>query len=579
MSKWKRWILAIVLIILFLGISISALGLYLFWGHSDPVIEEQTVLEIVLSGSLNEFPLASPLLQFLYPQKTPSLWELRKIFHKAAQDSRIKAILLEIHPLALSWGQIEEIRDQIKLFQISGKPIHAFLAVDLVREVEFYLAARADSITINPDAGFLINGLVIEQTFFKGTMDKIGVRSEFIQFKEYKSAEPYNREYLSPYLKEMLQTIVVDLEERFIATVAHDRNLNESDLTVFMKMGVASSDQGLKQGLVDQLGYRHQVETALANRREGIKYRSISSSDYLKDTKTYFTGPATQHHAAIVAGTGSILAGGSEPLVDVLGGTTLSQTLRDLREDNRIDGIILRVDSPGGSAVGSDMIWEEVRQLEIHGKPVIVSMSGVAGSGGYYISMGARHIVSQPSTITGSIGVIFGKFDLSGLYKWLGVTIDQLKTYPHADILSLNQPLNTDQRDRIEAWIGDLYRKFVQKAADSRRMDYQVMEGKARGRIYTGAQAQSIGLVDSLGGMEVAIRELKKALSLKEDVPLELHLYPKAQDWWEIVLNGDFTFILRSSIETFTLHHWAQKLLTQLDSPGPWLLAPELHIR
>ena len=229
--------------------------------------------------------------------------------------------------------------------------------------------------------------------------------------------------------------------------------------------------------------------------------------------------------------------------------------------------------------MGSDMVWEEVRKLEQEGKPVVVSMSGVAGSGGYYISMGAGHLVSQPSTITGSIGVIFGKFDLSNLYQWMGISVDQVKNYPHADIFSSSRSLGSEQRKRVEDWIADLYRKFVTKAADSRRMEFADLEEKARGRIYTGAQAEALGLVDSLGGFEVAVRELKRALSLDEDTPLDLHLYPHRKSWWEAAFSGDLVSVIRTFRTASPLNRWTADLVRQLESPGPWLLAPELRFR
>ncbi len=577
MSKRKTWILSVVLIIFFAGAGIVSLGLYYAFRGSVPTVENDSVVEIAISSQIQEFPPNNPLLQMLSPQGA-SLWQLRNIFRRAAEDERIKAVLLEIHPLAWSWAQIEELRDQIKGFRESGKPVHALLAVDLVREPELYLASATDSVTLNPDAGFLVNGLLVEQTFFKGTMEKLGVRPEFIQFKEYKSAESYSRDSLSPAVREMLETIVADLEERFVATVSHDRNLEEGVLQEFMKLGVASADQGLELGLVDQTGYRHQVEALLAGDGEDSEYRSISGARFLKAARHGSADPA-EHRAAVLAGVGAIVAGKSDPMMEVLGGVSLARQLRKLRQDDRIKGVILRVNSPGGSAVGSDMVWEEVRKLEQEGKPVVVSMSGVAGSGGYYISMGAGHLVSQPSTITGSIGVIFGKFDLSNLYQWMGISVDQVKNYPHADIFSSSRSLGSEQRKRVEDWIADLYQKFVTKAADSRRMEFEDLEEKARGRIYTGAQAKALGLVDSLGGFEVAIRELKRAMSLDEDTPLDLHLYPHPKSWWEAAFSGDLVSVIRTFRTASPLNQWTANLIRHLESPGPWLLAPELRFR
>lgn len=577
MSKRKTWILSIVLIIFCAGAAAVSLGLYYGLRGSVPQVENDSVVEVVVSQQIREFPPNNPFLQ-IFSQQGTSLWQLRQVFRRAAEDERIKAVLLEIHPLGWSWAQIEELRGQIKAFRESGKPVHALLAVDLVGEAELYLASATDSVTLNPDAGFLVNGLLVEQTFFKGTMEKLGIRPEFIQFKEYKSAESYSRDSLSPPVREMLETIVADLEGRFISTVTQDRNLDEGVLEGFMRLGVASAEQGLELGLIDQTGYRHQVEELLAGDGEDSEYRSISGARFLKAAGSGSEAPA-QHRAAVLPGVGAIMVGKGDPMTEVLSGVGLARQLRKLRQNDRIEGVILRVNSPGGSAVGSDMVWEEVRKLEQEGKPVVVSMSGVAGSGGYYISMGAGHIVSQPSTITGSIGVIFGKFDLTNLYQWMGISVDQVKNYPHADIFSFSRSLGSEQRKRVEDWIADLYQKFVTKAADSRRMEFQDLEEKARGRIYTGAQAKDLGLVDSLGGFDVAILELKRAMSLDEDTPLELDLYPKRKSWWEAALSGDLVSVIRSSMPASPVNRWTLTLIRQLESPGAWLLAPELRFR
>jgi len=252
----------------------------------------------------------------------------------------------------------------------------------------------------------------------------------------------------------------------------------------------------------------------------------------------------------------------------------MASRLRRIREDDDIKGIILRVDSPGGSVVGSDMVWKEVTLLEEAGKPVVVTMSGVAGSGGYYISMAASHIISQPSTITGSIGVIFGKFDLEGLYEWLGITIDQVKTSPNADIFSSLTSLTDEQRQMVESWMETIYDTFVQKAADGRSQTYQELEPRARGRIYTGVQAREIGLVDQLGGLPEAMDQMKQILELEEGEEIELVLYPQPKSLWEALAGGDF-FGMR---QRDSLGQWLEEQVPFLSDPAPWLLMPEARI-
>ena len=569
----KKIIFLVLLIVGILFLSIVLGTGYLLMRGQDVTIQENTTLEVALTGSLFEFPPENPLAQ-MFGSSTLSLWELGKALRYAAQDDRVSGVYLEIHPLLLSWAQIEELRDSLHSFRTSGKPINAFLALDMVRDPELYLASAADSITLNPGATLLVNGLLAEVTFYKGTMEKLGVKPEFMQFKEYKSAESFTRESMTPEIREMYESILGDIEERFISVVVEERDLDEDTMRGILEAGLTSADQALEENLVDALGYKGQVQEELAKSGEDSQeYEGLAARYYLDAVEGDF-GTRSEHKVALVRGLGTITAGNSDPFSRIMGGLTMASRLRRIREDDDIKGIILRVDSPGGSVVGSDMVWKEVTLLEEAGKPVVVTMSGVAGSGGYYISMAASHIISQPSTITGSIGVIFGKFDLEGLYEWLGITIDQVKTSPNADIFSSLTSLTDDQRQMVESWMETIYDTFVQKAADGRSQTYQELEPKARGRIYTGVQAREIGLVDELGGLPEAMDQMKQVLGLEEDEEIELVLYPRPKSLFEALAGGDFFGIRQPD----SLTQWLQEQVPFLSDPAPWLLMPEARI-
>ena len=571
MSNKRTWILVVFLVgIIVLSIALGA-GYYLIF-YQPVTLEKGTVVEIVLEGPLQELPFQNPLGQIFQPG--PSLWELGKAFQYAAKDTRVSAIYLEIHPLVFSWAQIEELRDYMLAFRKAGKPIHAFLAVDSVSDSELYLASAADSITLNPDGGLLVNGLVAEVTFFKKTMDKLGIKPQFIQFKEYKSPENFTRESMTREIRAMLESILKDMEDRFVFTVAAERKLSREQVREILSQGVMPADFALKEKLVDSLGYKHEVQEKLETSQNGEKeYRGLEVSEYLQEATRQFR-PRSPHKIALLGGIGEIIAGKGDPFRQLIGGTTMARQLRQIREDMNVKGVIFRVDSPGGSAVGSDMVWREIKLLEENDKPVVVSMASVAGSGGYYISMGASRIVTQPSTITGSIGVIFGKFDVTGFYEWLGMKIDRVKLAPNADILSLFTSLNNEQRGQVMAWMQNIYQNFVHKAADGRGMSYEEFEPKARGRIYTGVQAKEIGLVDDLGGLQAAIRHMREALNLKEDEEIELVLYPKPKSLWESLSSGDFFGTQQPlSLEA----RWEDEIRT-LENPRPWLLTPNIRI-
>ncbi len=571
MSAKKTWlVLTVIAILIFLAIALGTGFYLLFPGPSH--IEESTVVEVVLEGVLREFPPESALTQ-IFEGDGLNLWNLKRAFEYAARDDRVSAFYLEIHPLGLSWAQIEELRSYIKTFRDSGKPVHVLLAVDMIREIELYLASAADSITANPDAGTLINGLLAEVTFFKHTMDKLRIRPQFIQFKEYKSAQSFTRDRMSSPIREMYTSILTDLEGRFVSTVALDRQIQEATIRQAMQTGVAPVQKALEQNLLDTLGHRADVEQRfMEGSEESEEYRGVDVTNYLASVEDEY-GSSWSHRVAILGGVGMITSGRSSDYSEIMGGTTIASHLRKIRKDETIDGVIFRVNSPGGSAVGSDMVWKEVQLLEEAGKPVIVSMSGVAGSGGYYISMGARHIISQPSTITGSIGVIFGTFDMKDFYQWLGMTVDQVKLSPNADILSPFHSLTRQQREEVESWMEAIYETFVGKAAQGRSQEQEELERKARGRIYTGTQAKEIGLVDELGGLQTAIDQMKKTLGITPEEEMELVLYPEPKTFWESVASGD---LLRGTPPT--LAEWLSKEIQFLATPAPWLLMPEPNI-
>ncbi len=572
MSRAKTWVLIVVLV--FVVVMAIAIGTGFYYLTRQQVeVRKDTIVEVSVGGSAYELPAQSPF-NLMWRPRALSLWELGELFRYAAGDERVSGVYLEIYPLVWSWGQLEELRDHIRHFQESGKPVHALVTVDMMTDAEMYLASVADSVTLNPNAGLLVNGLMAEVTFFKRTLEKLGIQPQFIQFKEYKSPERFSREKMTPAIREMLQSVLQDLQQRFVQTVARDRGIDAARLRNLVNQGMAQGDVAVQENLVDRLGYKDDLEKELEVGEEGDEeYRSIAAAPYLASVRDKFR-VKSRHKVALLGGIGGITSGRSEPLAGVIGGITVSSHLRKIRKDDDIKGVIFRVDSPGGSAAGSDMIWREVRLLEETGKPVVVSMSGVAGSGGYYISMGAHRIISQPSTITGSIGVIFGKFDVTGLYDWLGVDVERVKTSPNADILSPFASLTEAQKEQVESWMERIYTRFVERAAEGRNQESEELEKKARGRIYTGSQALDLGLVDELGGLRSAVEHMKEILDIGEEEQIELVLYPKPKALWEALLSEDLWNLGAPPSPL----RWLQREMKSLATPAPWLLIPEIRI-
>jgi protease-4 len=559
------------MLVIVLAIALSA-GFYYIVSR-PPAIEKETVVEVGLSGVVSELPAEDPFT-ILLGSRVQDLWELRRVFQAASQDERVTAIYLKIQPLLTSWAQIEEIRESVLSFRETGKQVHAFLAVDVATERELYLASAADHVTLNPIASVLMNGLMAEVVFMKRTMDKLGVRPQFIYFKEYKDPEIYNRESLTPEIREMLRSILEDLQDRFVTTVSADREVEEQRFRQLMDIGLLSAITAMDEGLIDAVGYEHQVRSDIQTATGTDTYRSSTISEYL-ETVNGWQREKSEARVAVVGAVGTIISGSSEPFAGLMGASTIAQRLREIREDGSFDGVILRVNSPGGSAVGSDMVWREVQLLEESEIPVVVSMSSSAASGGYYIAMGASRIVSQPSTITGSIGVTFGKFDLSGLYDWLGMDIDRIKLAPNADLFSTFSSMTPEQRSQVSQLIFAVYEDFVSKAAEGRHSSFDELEANARGRIYTGSQAIEKGLVDELGGFSAAVRAMKEELTLSPEDEIELQLHPRPKSFWEALASNEL-FEVRIANPTF---QYLREELRRLEIPSAWLLAPEIQIR
>ena len=571
MGTIRPWVAVFLILVVILGLAL-AVTFWTYWTLSrPPSVAQNTIVEISLGGVLYEVPPDNPFFQVLEPDKL-TLYDLWELLELASRDNRVSSIYLEVQPLAVNWAQIEELRDGMHKFRASGKKIHAFLSLDMVGESEFYLASAADTISINPGAGLLLNGLTAEIQFYKRSLQKLGIKPEFIQFKEFKSPEVYDRESMSAPIRSMLESILADMEARFVRSVAGDRKIEESVLEKIIDLGMVTARQAVESGLVDRAGYRHEVIDELAQEAGQDEYSGMGASEYLSAARS--RQPAGGRQVALIGGIGMITAGKSDSFGQTLGGSSMARILRNVRESGKYEAVLFRVDSPGGSAVGSDMVWREVELLEEAGIPVIVSMSGVAGSGGYYISMGASKIISQPSTITGSIGVIFGKFDLGGLYDWLGISTDLVKSSPNADLFSFSASLTSEQREQIIAWMQEIYDAFVSKAAKGRGMEFAKLEKLARGRIYTGEQAREIGLVDDTGGFPKALEHIRQSLELADDARIDLVHLPEPKSFWETLSELGAVRMHQTGL----IEEWLRRELPGLETAGPRLFMPEIRI-
>ena len=462
----------------------------------------------------------------------------------------MKGLLLRFRDLAVGPGKANELRAAIKTFRESGKTVVAYL--ESGSNVDYWVATGADRIVM-PDAGSLmLTGLAAEVTFFKGLFDKLGVQADYLQVGEYKgAAEPFTRTEMSPEFREELTAVLTDEFELLVRAIADGRGIDADAARSKINDGPYTAREAIEAGLVDELAYPDQIEAEIA-KAIGVEkvevddeYGEPEPEDYsglagLMKLMQELSGQGAKKaesdrpKIAVIYASGVIQVGKSSAASilgeSVMGSDTVVKQLEKAEKDETVKAIVLRVDSPGGSALASDLIWRAVVESE---KPIVASMSDTAASGGYYISMGCDRIIAEPGTLTGSIGVVGGKFALGGLLEKVGVTTDTVRVGDNGAIFSPFSPFNDEQEAAVRAMMEETYRQFVGKAAKGREMEFDALEDLAGGRIYSGRQAKQIGLVDELGTLDAAIAAARDLAGLKPDEDVELMTLPESKSIFE----------------------------------------------
>jgi protease-4 len=425
---------------------------------------------------------------------------------RAARDHRIEGLLLDIHSLPTDWAKVEELREAVAGFAASGKPVVAYLEGGGMQE--YALALAAGQVALAPEANLMILGVSAEMVFLKQTLDKLGMQADYVHVGRYKSApEMYTRDRASAANREMIEAIVENRYARIVAMVSQGRGFDAAGARQRIDAGIYDADSARAAGLVD---------TVLC-REETLEWR-FGSEDLLPLSSYVASRPRGRVAAkvALVYVTGTIMPGDSRSdhwRGKTAGSETVVDQLRAARKDDAIDAVLLRVDSPGGSALASDLIWHEIAKLRLK-KPVVVSMSGYAASGGYYVSCGADSIFAWPGTLTGSIGVFAGKMDMNGFYAKLGVRREYVTRGENALIFSDDATFTAVQRTRLQSLLNDFYDRFVAKVGQGRGLGAPEMAEIAEGRVWTGEQALANGLVDGLGGLHRSLKAIKYRLGL-----------------------------------------------------------------
>lgn len=453
--------------------------------------------------------------------QTVSLPQICENLTKATYDPRIVGVYLKIDPLQCGWAKLQEIKRYLERFRKSGKFSVAFLTMG--GEKEYYLASSCEEIYVPPSAYVGLRGLSVTGTFLRGTLDKIGIEPQVQRIGKYKSAgDQLQRTSMSEAQKEALDALLNDLYANFVSTVAENRSgKDEEQVKELIDNAVYEMSQLKDNGWITDIKYEDELEDMISQRTSG---RGLTSVNYKRYSKVSMgaLGLRGKKRIAVIRTSGAIT--GQKPSGNGSGSIAskpVIEQIRRVKKDKSIAGVVLRVDSPGGDALASDLMWRELRLLSQE-KPLVASMSDVAASGGYYMSMGCSKIVAEPLTITGSIGVVTAKFNLGELYQKIGYGKEVLSKGKFAEIQLDSRPFTEEEEKKFADSAMYAYESFRNKAALSRGMEPDTMEQYAQGRVWTGLRAIQNGLVDALGGLDVAVGLVKEMAGMKPDEKVSL---------------------------------------------------------
>ena len=450
---------------------------------------------------------------------------------RASRDDRVRAVLLMPSTLNVPyWGKVQEMRDAIVAFRKSGKHVTAFL--EFGGDREYYLASAADRVFLMPTSSLDLTGVASYEMFFRGTLDKIGAYPDFVHIGDYKTApNQLTQKGFTPAHREMAQSLNRDMYDQLVAGIADARKKSENEVRDLLDKGPFVAKEALDAGLVDDLAYEDELDDRVPELGDGKATRRMEGGDYQR-TRPQSVGLRTRSRIAVLYVVGTIVSGRSGfdgVNGSVVGSETIIDQIRKIRDDASIKAIVLRIDSPGGSSVASDVIWRELKitRDENPKRPIVTSMSDLAASGGYYIAMPTEAIVAQPGTLTGSIGIFGGKMVIGGTLDKVGVTTEAVVSGANAGIYSPFAPFTPAQREKVASFMDDFYRNFLTKVAESRKSTPEAIHAVAQGRVWTGRQALGHGLVDALGGLDAAVALAKEKAKIPANEEVQLVVYPE----------------------------------------------------
>lgn len=474
---------------------------------------------------------------------------------KASKDKSIAGVMLDIQDFSIGRGKIEELRGAIGRFRAAGKK--AYAVMESAMPADYLVACACDEIVMPESGTLILPGIHAEATFYKKLLGKMGIEADFVHIGAYKgAAEPMTREGFSEPVRENMTSLIDSLYDDMVTTIVKDRPISIAQAKEIIDTGLISAKHAKELGLIDRIAYPDTLRDELAEAYEAEPLVYVKNYGQ-KEVDTDFSGPMgffklmqammggdsssrakKGKKIAIVYAIGPIMSGKSQSDMfggQTMGSTTIVEALRDANEDKDVVAIVLRVDSPGGSALASDLIWHETQVIK---KPIVTSMGDVAGSGGYYIAMGTDKILATPGTITGSIGVVGGKMAIRGLFDKIGVTTETIERGKNSGLFSSSGKFTDSQRKVVLSMMEDTYEQFTEKAAQGRKMPVEKLRELAGGRIYTGRQAKELGLIDELGTLDDAIGEAKQLAGLEKDADVKIEVLPEPTNFFETLFGN-----------------------------------------
>ncbi len=523
-------------------VSVIALGfLFVVW-LSKPGVPGKTVLEVNLETELAEDVPDNSVAKAVMGGR-PTVRDIVDALERAGNDARVAGLVARLGSSTMGMAQVQELRDAVASFRAKNKFAIAF--AETFGEAgpggsSYYLATAFDKVYLQPSGDIGLTGVIMESFFLRGALDKLGVTPHMDNRKEYKAAmyQYTEKKYLPPH-KEEMEAIMNSWFSQMTRDIAGARNMSEEQVRALVDKGPFLGKEAVDAGLVDGLAYRDEVY-------KDAKQQAGDSAEFLFLDK-YLERAGRPHSSgktiALIYGVGAVQRGesGYDPVFgDVsMGSDTVAAAFRAAIDDKDVKAIIFRVDSPGGSYVASDAIWRETIRAKEAGKPVIVTMGDLAGSGGYFVAMAADKIVAQPGTITASIGVLGGKLITTGLWDKVGISWDEVHTGANATMWSGTQDYSPEEWARFEAGLDRVYTDFTDKVAEGRKLPKERVLEIARGRIWSGEDAKKLGLVDELGGFPTALRLAKSAAQIDEGEDVRIQVFPSKKSTFDVLFGGE----------------------------------------